>query len=43
MENIANWVALSSDKHDIVGNLFEAFTGLGTIAEAVAKVVNLFA
>lgn len=43
MENIANWVALSSDTHDIVGHLFAAFTDLGQVAEAVSNVVELFA
>lgn len=43
MENIANWVELSSESHDIVGELFAAFTGLGEVAKAVSEVVNLFA
>lgn len=43
LENIDAWVALSTGKNAIVNDLFSAFEGLGTIAEAVAKVVNLFA
>lgn len=43
MENIANWVELSSDTHDIVGHLFAAFTDLGEVAAAVSEVVKLFA
>ncbi|MGZ7497443.1 hypothetical protein ACXM2N_10280 [Corynebacterium sp. ZY180755] len=45
MENINEWVSLSTnaEANPIVGHLFEAFGGLGKIADAISSLIGLVA